>query len=90
MILVITNEEDLTTDFVVRELRRDEFIRINTERLGDRGDLTYDFNEGGDVVMLANESQRVSGDQITAVYSRRSGIRSPVRRGSGRVSVVMV
>jgi glutathione synthase/RimK-type ligase-like ATP-grasp enzyme len=74
VILVLTNEQDLTTDFVVRELRPDEFIRINTERLGEQGELTYEFGDGGDVVTLANESKRISVDKITAVYSRRSGI----------------
>lgn len=77
MILVLTNEEDLTTDFVVRELHRDEFVRVNTERLGQHGELTYEFDERGTVVTVGNEGRRLRAEKITAVYCRRNGVPEP-------------
>lgn len=74
MILILTNEEDITTDFVVRELRRDEFIRVNTERLDRHGELTYEFDNDGTLVVVGNEGQQLPAGEISAVYCRRSEI----------------
>ena len=44
-VLLFTNKEDVTTDFIVQELKRQEieFYRFNTEELSKSVEIVLDF-----------------------------------------------
>jgi glutathione synthase/RimK-type ligase-like ATP-grasp enzyme len=70
MILILTNERDLTTDFVVRELKRRgrDHFRLNTNAIADMSftldpvSMAFAVSSGGRLVQL---------DQVRAAYFRR-------------------
>lgn len=73
MILLATNKRDVTTDFVVQEMRRREiaFFRLNTE---DIGDFQIDMIDGNPAIMrLTRASEALDLCKITAAYYRRPG-----------------
>lgn len=69
MILLVTNKRDLTTDFVVAELRQRglAFARLNTEDIAE-GDVELAIGGGWN---LNVEGERVELDKVTAAYFRR-------------------
>lgn len=71
VILVLTNEEDVTTDFVVRELQGTDFVRLNTEQVASQGSLTYEFSKHGVEGEIVFGSERVKLGDIRSVYCRR-------------------
>ncbi|MBQ9610227.1 MAG: hypothetical protein IJV15_12385 [Lachnospiraceae bacterium] len=76
MILLITNKDDVTVDYVVRELRRQQlpYYRLNTEEIPEK--VYVDFNFTTDVFCLRdNEKDSVIDlGQVTSVYFRRPRI----------------
>jgi glutathione synthase/RimK-type ligase-like ATP-grasp enzyme len=74
VILILTNEDDVTTDFVVQELRQGEFLRINGETLGHHAQLAYEYD--GRVVSgeIRCRGRSVGLGDVSAVYCRRLGM----------------
>ena len=74
MILLITNQRDLTMDYIVRELkiRNIPFFRLNTEQL-PLSDSTMGINSVDDWIIKLNGDE-ISGNLITAAYFRRPGM----------------
>lgn len=73
MILILSNEEDVTTDFVVRELAPDEFVRLNAERLPQVGSVSFAASDGCFHGDLRVGDAKVAFEEIAAVYCRRVG-----------------
>jgi len=73
LILIVTNEKDLTTDYVVLELRRrgTPYVRLNTETL-PTGHVTLGFASAEDW-LITFADREVRGRDITAAYFRRPG-----------------
>jgi len=73
LILLFTNQRDLTTDFVVLELQRRgaDFVRINTETL-PTGSAAVGFRDRDDW-SLDLGGRKVCGGQARAAYFRRPG-----------------
>ena len=73
MILLVTNERDLTTDYIVRELerRRERYIRLNTERLSNTA-VRFGVNSEKDW-SISCDSWSIHGADVTAAYFRRPG-----------------
>ena len=75
MILIVTNREDITADFVVLELekRKKAFIRFNTEDFPEKVNIEACFRKGklqGQFNFI-NFSRRVSFSSIKSVWYRR-------------------
>lgn len=70
MILIVTNERDLTTDFVIRELRRRglDHFRLNTNRLAD---MSFALDPTSMSLAISSNERKVYVDQVTAAYFRR-------------------
>ena len=77
MILIVTNAEDITTDFVVRELNRNEFVRLNAEQLPDTGALSYEYDGGVFNATVGDGTVLIPLREIRAVYCRRTGTPEP-------------
>jgi hypothetical protein len=77
MILILTNEDDVTTDFVVQELKRGEFVRVNTERLATTGSISYTFDSGQIDGEIRFGDERLLLSNVTAVYCRRAATPDP-------------
>lgn len=76
-VLFITNKDDLTTDFVVREIQKKQinYFRFNTEELGVSVLLTIDFRSGEGYVYDCVLMQKHKLNSFTSVYFRRPVIR---------------
>jgi len=75
-ILLITNKTDITTDFIVKNLKHKEipFYRLNTESLGDFVDIRFNFFLNK--YLLLDKALKVEIDlsKIRSVYFRRPEI----------------
>lgn len=76
-ILILTNERDVTADFIVKKLKNSEteFYRLNTDQLGKTLQLTFNISEG-----IHNLIDKATGESIdlrsfASVYFRRPEIR---------------
>jgi len=88
MILLLTNERDLTSDYVVLELRRRglPFYRLNSERLSETK-VTFDPKMGEDSWKVDVGDKTIDFASIRAAYFRRPGtiaIDSNVINGAAR------
>ncbi|MBC7907124.1 MAG: hypothetical protein H7Y60_10305 [Rhodospirillaceae bacterium] len=74
MILVLTNERDLTSDYVVLELQRRglPFVRLNSERLPE-GTVAFDPALGADGWLIELADVLVDFRSVRAAYFRRPG-----------------
>lgn len=72
MILLLTNERDLTTDYVVRELKKRElpYFRLNSERLAE---ADVKFSPHGAAWQISIQERTISTKEIGAAYFRRPG-----------------
>ena len=73
MLLLVTNQRDITTDFVVLELRRRgvDFFRLNTELLPS---MSCSFSDRVlDDWTLTLDGKTVCGSQVSGAYFRRPG-----------------
>jgi len=70
-VLIITNKEDITVDFVVNELnkRRIDFYRLNTEEIGKSLDVYFDLDSSK--FLLYDEGVAININSFKSVYYRR-------------------
>lgn len=76
MILIITNKEDVTTDFIVDKLnkRKALYFRLNTEDISNRIAVNFDFDRHIFTLYDMHKRIEVNLDNIGAVYFRRPKI----------------
>lgn len=81
MILLVTNKRDLTTDFVVVELRRRgvDFLRLNSEDLHEAS-VSFDPGTGGDWHIDFGD-RGLDLKDVRAAYYRRPGAPGPAEAG---------
>ena len=77
-ILLITNKNDITTDFIVNELTRQNasFYRLNTEEIGNSVEIHFDFENGTYDLIDNTLKKRINLSNIISVYFRRPEIKS--------------
>lgn len=75
-ILIITNKDDITVDFIVRLLRRDgiDYYRFNTEDLFNTIDVRFRVDEGKYILFDRNKDVVIDLDEFSSVYFRRPGL----------------
>lgn len=87
MILLVTNERDLTTDYVVLELQRRQvpYVRLNTERMADTRVVFRPETSGNWEITVAGHVFRLA--DVTSGYFRRpaspiapAGVKGPQER----------
>lgn len=73
MILLITNKEDITTDFIVKRLveKNKQFYRLNTEDIIENIKINLNINEGFFLIKDTKVSKYIHSNQIESVYFRR-------------------
>jgi glutathione synthase/RimK-type ligase-like ATP-grasp enzyme len=75
VILIITNTQDLTSDFVVREIssRSQPFVRLNTDEFPAfaRGIASFGLKESRLLVSWKNRDKILDFDKVTSVLYRR-------------------
>lgn len=76
-VLFISNKSDLTTDFVVREVQREqiEFYRLNTEEIGITVFITLDISKGDYYLYDRRLDVKHDIKSFTSVYYRRPEVR---------------
>lgn len=74
MILIVTNERDLTSDYVVLELRRRSlpFQRLNSERVAEAR-VSFDPKRGEDAWIVELDGAAIDFAGVRAAYFRRPG-----------------
>lgn len=79
-VLIVTNHEDVTTDFIVLELvNRDiPFFRLNTECV-TQSTIRYFPDKGVDSFVFDLNGQTVCLADVTSAYYRRPGIPIPAK-----------
>ncbi len=88
MILIVTNERDLTSDYVVLELQRRglPFHRLNSERFSE-AKVSFDPGRGEDAWIVKFGDTTIDFAAIKAAYFRRPGIPSApaaLKQGAAR------
>jgi len=76
--LIISNQQDITTDYVVRGMQRQgvPFYRLNTEQIGVSVHIHFDFSTQTFHLTDQYTGQNVDLLRITSVYLRRPEIRT--------------
>lgn len=76
MLLLVTNQRDITMDYVVAELQRREipYFRLNTEQLPQS--LCTMSSTSKRAWSIEIDGRLVAGEQVTAAYFRRPGLPS--------------
>lgn len=77
-VLVITNKEDLTVDFVIEalKLRNINYYRFNTEDIGTV--INISFDEKGHALFDSKKSKKININDFDSVYFRRPKLPRPV------------
>ncbi|TXL65628.1 hypothetical protein FHP05_05750 [Cerasibacillus terrae] len=72
-VLIITNKDDITVDFVVKELQRKEmpYYRLNTEDIPNNVSVFFDFNNNIFEIFDKVKEERFSLLNFNSVYYRR-------------------
>ena len=72
-VLLFTNKEDVTTDFIVQELKRQEieFYRFNTEELSKSVQIVLDFEKERYFLIDKQENKIYNILDFTDIYYRR-------------------
>lgn len=72
-VLVITNKSDITSDFIIRNLKKEnvEFYRFNTEEVTKSLELTIDFSSDKYLIFDSNQDKFIDLSKFTSVYYRR-------------------
>jgi len=75
-ILIITNQADITSDFIVRKLQELQlpFFRLNTEQIGKSLTVTFDFSESNFMLFESGSGKTIDLSMVTSVYYRRPEI----------------
>ena len=73
MVLIVTNEKDVTSDYIVRELqkRASPYYRLNTERIGDGVSVYLNLRKTEYYLKDENKHQTIDLSRIESVYYRR-------------------
>ena len=74
MILIITNKDDITTDFVVKKMNllKLEYYRLNTEELLSAVDINFDFVNNNFELYDKNSNKTINLlKDISSIYFRR-------------------
>ena len=73
MLLIVTNKEDYTADFLIIELhkRNVEFFRFNTEEFPSSVAMTWEMNNGGVLGHFQAGNKRIDFQSIDSVWFRR-------------------
>lgn len=76
MILLITNKDDVTTDFVVNRLNKigEPYYRLNTEDLVSSVGVNFDIGEDEYMLIDHQRNQKLSLSSVKSVYYRRPGL----------------
>ena len=76
MILLITNKEDVTVDFVVQELRDRNcaYYRLNTEDIPDVVSVSFQISAGKYYLFDREKNVQINLADVSAVYYRRPKI----------------
>jgi glutathione synthase/RimK-type ligase-like ATP-grasp enzyme len=76
-VLLITNKSDITTDFIVKELKRKgvNFYRLNTEEIGQTIQLSFDFQAGRFFLFDQITLTQLDLLQFKSVFFRRPEVR---------------
>jgi len=74
LILIITNKEDFTVDYIVRQLQRDDtpYYRFNTEDIGTLIDVDFDGNDYQ--ITDHRKDFTLALKNVSAVYFRRPSL----------------
>lgn len=75
-VLIITNKGDITTDFIVRELKSQNisFYRLNTEEITKSISLTFDIDKKEFTILDKSSNSIYNCLDFTSVYYRRPEI----------------
>lgn len=75
MILIITNKEDLTADYVILELTRRNipFFRFNTEDYPEKVFITFTYSGQTIFIKIGNKDKTIDLRDIKAAWYRRPG-----------------
>lgn len=78
MIIILTNKEDVTVDFIVRELKRQEieYYRLNTEDIPQKVEVNFSIEEDKFLLLDKVKNIEVDLNKITSVYFRRAQVSS--------------
>lgn len=73
MILIITNKDDVTVDFIVKEMQaRDiQYYRLNTEDIPDKIHVNFDLNENTFEIVDKIKNIKLNLLDFSSVYYRR-------------------
>ena len=76
MVLLITNKQDITVDFIVRELKAQKcpYYRLNTEDIPTIVHVQFDVDNGNYILYDTIKQESLSLSDISSVYFRRSEI----------------
>lgn len=75
-ILLITNKDDITTDFIVKSLfaKQTPFYRLNTDEIGRSVEMLFDFQRERFELIDQNLNLTINLKEIRSVYFRRPEI----------------
>lgn len=78
MIIILTNKEDVTVDFIVRELKRQEieYYRLNTEDIPQKVEVNFSIEEDKFLLLDSVKNIEVDLNKVTSVYFRRAQVSS--------------
>lgn len=78
MIIILTNKDDITVDFVVRELHKQnlEYYRLNTEDIPSSIELRFILDEDAFFLYDKNKERMIDLKKVEAVYFRRAEVSS--------------
>lgn len=76
MVIILTNKDDVTSDFIVRELKKQtiEYYRLNTEDIPQWIDVKFSLKENSYVLIDRKRHIEIDLGKITAVYFRRAQV----------------
>lgn len=76
MVLLITNKQDITVDFIVRELKAQKcpYYRLNTEDIPTIVHVQFDVDNGNYILYDTIKQESLSLSDISSVYFRRPEI----------------
>lgn len=76
MIIILTNKDDVTVDFIVRELRNQnkKYYRLNTEDIPDKVKICFSFRENKFWIFDLKKNIQIDLDEISSVYFRRARV----------------
>lgn len=86
MILLITNKNDITTDFVVEELNKQghNYYRLNTEELTLSVNINLNLERNHYILEDSNKNIEIDLSKIKSVYYRRPELPNYLEIRGGR------